>query len=116
MHLVSIEQPHLLVFVPGERLSSQDKPVVLGSSLHDADVDGEPASADHLHTRVQQLTQLHTSQEGGHVSTASKYNARKANKREIHRHVADDWLQQSCKYNSDLHKGRAHRGGSTHTA
>lgn len=64
MHLLSREQPYLLIFVPGERLSSQDKPVVLGSSLHDTDVYGEPASADHLHTRVQQLTKLHTPQEG----------------------------------------------------
>lgn len=110
MHLVSIKQPHLLVFVPGERLSSQDKPVVLGSSLHDADVDGEPASADHLHRRFQQLTQLHTPHEGEHVSTASKYNTRKTNEREIHRHIADNWLQQSCKYISDLHEERAHRG------
>lgn len=39
---------HLLIFVPGQRLGGQDKPVLLGASLHDADVDGEPAFADHL--------------------------------------------------------------------
>ncbi len=54
MHLRSHRKPYLLIFVPGERLRSQDKPVFLGSPLHDTDVYGEPASANHLHTRVQQ--------------------------------------------------------------
>ena len=40
----------------------------------------------------------------------------KTNEREIHRHIADNWLQQSCKYISDLHEERAHRGRWTHTA
>lgn len=39
---------HLLVLVPGERLGGQDEPVLLGASLHDADVDGQPAFPDHL--------------------------------------------------------------------
>lgn len=30
---------HLLIFVPGQGLCSQDKPVLLRPSLHDADVD-----------------------------------------------------------------------------
>lgn len=46
---------HLVVFVPGQRLCGEDKPVLLRSSLHDADVvDGQPALPDHLteaHTR-----------------------------------------------------------------
>lgn len=40
---------YLLVFEPGQRLCGQDEPVVFGAPLHDADVDGEPASTDHLH-------------------------------------------------------------------
>lgn len=44
-------QNYLLVFKPGQGLGSEDKPVVLGPSLHDTDVYVEPASADHLHTR-----------------------------------------------------------------
>lgn len=39
---------HLIIFVPGQGLSSQDKPVLLGASLHDADIEGEPAFPDHL--------------------------------------------------------------------
>lgn len=31
---------YLLIFVPGQRLRSQDKPVLLRAALHDADVDG----------------------------------------------------------------------------
>lgn len=42
---------YLIIFVPGQRLSSQDEPVLFGSALHDADVvDGEPAFTDHLRT------------------------------------------------------------------
>lgn len=44
---------HLLVLVPGQRLSRQHKPVLLGATLHQADVvDGQPAPADHLGDRV----------------------------------------------------------------
>lgn len=40
---------YLVVFVPGQRLCGEHKPVLLGSSLHDADVvDGQPALPDHL--------------------------------------------------------------------
>lgn len=44
-------ESHLLVFVPGQRLGGQDEPVLLGASLHDADVDGQPAFPDHLQRR-----------------------------------------------------------------
>lgn len=40
---------YLLVFVPGQTLCCQDKPVLFGATFHDADVvDGQPAAADHL--------------------------------------------------------------------
>lgn len=40
---------HLVVFVPGQRLGGEHKPVFLRSSLHDPDVvDGQPALPDHL--------------------------------------------------------------------
>lgn len=43
---------HLIVLVPGQRLGGEDKPVLLGSSLHDADVvNGQPALPDHLRNR-----------------------------------------------------------------
>ncbi len=43
---------HLIIFVPGQGLGGEDKPVLLGSSLHDADVvDGQPALPDHLRHR-----------------------------------------------------------------
>ena len=67
LHLLSRKPPYLLIFIPGERLGRQDEPVVLGSSLHDTDVDGEPASADHLHMRVQQVTIQHTTYQRRHV-------------------------------------------------
>ena len=39
----------LVIFVPGQGLGGEDEPVLLGSSLHDADVvDGQPALPDHL--------------------------------------------------------------------
>ena len=42
-------RPHLLIFVPGERLGRQHEPILLGAALHDADVvDGQPTPADHL--------------------------------------------------------------------
>ena len=45
----SVDKTHLIVLVPGQRLGGEDKPVLLGSSLHDADVvDGQPALPDHL--------------------------------------------------------------------
>lgn len=49
---------HLVVFEPGEALGGQHEPVLLGSSLHDADVvDGQPAFADDLEERrVQKVT------------------------------------------------------------
>lgn len=43
------DSTHLVVLEPGQALSSQHKPVLLGSSLHDADVvDGQPAFANDL--------------------------------------------------------------------
>lgn len=40
---------HLVIFVPGQGLGGEHKPVLLGSSLHDPDVvDGQPALPDHL--------------------------------------------------------------------
>ncbi len=40
---------HLIIFVPGNILSSQDKPVFLRSSFHDANIiDGQPTLSDHL--------------------------------------------------------------------
>jgi hypothetical protein len=40
---------HLVVLKPGEALSRQDEPVLLGPALDDADVvDGQPAFTDHL--------------------------------------------------------------------
>lgn len=40
---------HLVVFVPGQGLCGEHKPVLLRSSLHDPDVvDGQPALPDHL--------------------------------------------------------------------
>lgn len=49
----SLPATHLLVLVPGQRLSRQHKPVLLGATLHQADVvDGQPAPADHLGNRV----------------------------------------------------------------
>ena len=40
---------HLIVFIPGQRFCGEDKPVLLGSSLHDADVvDGQPTFPYHL--------------------------------------------------------------------
>lgn len=43
---------HLVVFEPGEALGGQHEPVLLGSSLHDADVvDSQPAFADDLEER-----------------------------------------------------------------
>lgn len=44
-------ESHLLVFVPGQRLGGQDEPVLLGAPLHNADVDGQPAFPDHLHSK-----------------------------------------------------------------
>lgn len=53
IHLVLSEnmnnQTHLIILEPGQALSCQHKPVLLGSALHDADVvDGQPAFADDL--------------------------------------------------------------------
>lgn len=43
---------HLVVFEPGEALGRQHEPILLGSSLHDADVvDRQPAFADDLEER-----------------------------------------------------------------
>lgn len=43
------EGTHLIIFVPGQILSSQDKPVILRSSFHDANIiDGQPTLSDHL--------------------------------------------------------------------
>lgn len=43
------DQTHLIILEPGQALSSQHKPVLLGSALHDADVvDGQPAFANDL--------------------------------------------------------------------
>lgn len=40
---------HLIVLIPGEVLCCQDKPVLLGATLHDPNVvDGEPALPDDL--------------------------------------------------------------------
>lgn len=40
---------HLVIFVPGQRLCGEHKPVLLRSPLHDPDVvDGQPAFPDHL--------------------------------------------------------------------
>lgn len=40
---------HLIILVPGEVLRCQDKPILLGATLHDPNVvDGEPALPDHL--------------------------------------------------------------------
>lgn len=52
------ESTHLVVFEPGEALGGQHEPVLLGSSLHDADVvDGQPAFADDLEeSRSQKVT------------------------------------------------------------
>lgn len=37
-------RPHLIILEPGEALSREDEPVLLGSALHNADVvDGQPA-------------------------------------------------------------------------
>lgn len=48
---------YLIIFVPGQGLSSQDEPVLFSSALHDADVvDGQPAFTDHLNTH----THMHT--------------------------------------------------------
>lgn len=41
---------HLIILEPRQTLSGEDKPVFLGSALHDADVaDGQPALAYDLH-------------------------------------------------------------------
>lgn len=46
---------HLVVFEPGEALGGQHEPVLLGSSLHDADVvDSQPAFADDLEGSISQ--------------------------------------------------------------
>lgn len=40
---------HLIILEPGQALSGQHEPVLLGPALHDADVvDGQPALADDL--------------------------------------------------------------------
>lgn len=40
---------HLIILVPGEVLRCQDKPILLGATLHDPNViDGEPALSDDL--------------------------------------------------------------------
>lgn len=40
---------YLVILVPGQILGSQHKPILLGASLHDADVvDGQPALPDDL--------------------------------------------------------------------
>lgn len=40
---------HLIILVPGQILSSQHKPVLLGAPLHDTNViDGQPALPDDL--------------------------------------------------------------------
>lgn len=37
-------RPHLIILEPGKALSREDEPVLLGSTLHNADVaDGQPA-------------------------------------------------------------------------
>lgn len=42
--------PHLIILEPGKALCSEDKPVFLGSTLHDAYVaDGQPAPPYDLH-------------------------------------------------------------------
>jgi hypothetical protein len=44
---------HLIILVPGQILSSQHKPVLLGASLHDADVvDGQPPLSNDLERGV----------------------------------------------------------------
>lgn len=43
---------HLIILVPGQTLGGEYKPVLLGASLHDADViNGQPALPDHLRNR-----------------------------------------------------------------
>lgn len=43
------DEAHLIILEPGQALRSQHKPVLLGSTLHDADVvDRQPAFADDL--------------------------------------------------------------------
>lgn len=47
--LKSEQATHLIVLIPGEVLRCQDKPVLLGATLHDPNVvDGEPALSDDL--------------------------------------------------------------------
>lgn len=42
--------PHLIILEPGQALGSEDKPVSLGSTLHETNVtDGQPALAYDLH-------------------------------------------------------------------
>lgn len=42
--------PHLIILEPGQALCTENKPVFLGSTFHDADVaDGQPALAYDLH-------------------------------------------------------------------
>lgn len=44
-----MQRSHLVILVPGQGLGGEHEPVLLGSSLHDADVvDGQPALPDHL--------------------------------------------------------------------
>lgn len=44
----TLAHPYFFIFVPGKGLCSEDEPVVLGASLHDANVDCQPASTDNL--------------------------------------------------------------------
>lgn len=46
---LSLSVAYLVVLIPGQALRSEDEPVSLGASFHDADVaDGQPPLADHL--------------------------------------------------------------------
>lgn len=46
---MSLSVAYLVVLIPGQAFSSEDEPVSLGASFHDADVaDGQPALANHL--------------------------------------------------------------------
>ena len=49
MNFCALKLSHLIILVPGQRLGGEDEPILLGSSLHDADVvDGQPAFTNDL--------------------------------------------------------------------
>lgn len=52
---------HLVILEPGQALGGQHEPVLLRSSLHDADViDGQPALTDHLMIKPDASHHKHT--------------------------------------------------------